>query len=61
MIMEEDAVKRLALVLSVQAEIDGMKAHNEVCPNNPYMKKDFDAKAEELRGLSYAHNQQLFG
>lgn len=55
------AVKRLALVLAVQAEIEGMKAHNTQCPDNTYNQCAFVAKAEELRNLAYVHSQQLFG
>lgn len=58
---EEMAVKRLALVLAVQAEIEGMKAHNTQCPDNTYNQCAFVAKAEELRNLAYVHSQQLFG
>ena len=64
---EENAVKRLALVLAVQAEIEGMKIHNRLCEGktfkkkNQYTKHHFDAKAEELRNLSYVHTEQLFG
>ena len=57
---EENAVKRLALVLAIQAEIEGMKIHNRLCVDK-YQQHDFDAKAEELRSLAYAHTQQLFG
>ena len=59
---EENTVRRLALVLAVQAEIEGMKAHNAVCLTvNRYVQQDFAAQAEELRNLAYAHSQQLFG
>ena len=63
--MEDYAPKRLALVLAVQAEIEGMKAHNQakvIGGGEPsYNQVDFDAKAEELRNLAHAHEQQLFG
>jgi hypothetical protein len=56
-------VKRLALVLAVQAEIEGMKAVNaqdvhDGC-NLSYLDRQFKDKAEELRSLAYAHNEQL--
>lgn len=56
-------VRRLALVLAVQAEIEGMKAENaqRVQDNQSmaYLEKQFRDKAEELRSLAYAHNEQL--
>ena len=61
--MNEYDIKRLALVLAVQAEIEGMKAHNKrlqmtgISPN--YGQADFDVKAEELRVLASKHNEQL--
>ena len=61
--MNEYDVKRLALVLAVQAEIESMKAENQqrdVEGNSPtYKKEAFNIKAEELRNLAYAHNEQL--
>lgn len=56
-------VKRLALVLAVQAEIEGMKALNsDRLQNNhtiAYMDEDFQTKAEELRILASKHDDQL--
>ena len=55
-------VKRLALVLAVQAEIEGMKAQNIACSaRNPkfYSEEEFNNKAEDLRNLAYAHDEQL--
>ncbi len=56
-------VKRLALVLAVQAEIEGMKAENIMREQNnespAYGSSQFNDKAEELRNLAYAHNEQL--
>lgn len=58
--MNEYDVKRLALVLAVQAEIDGMKAYNLKYPDNiGYGEESFIGKAEELRVLAYKHNEQL--
>lgn len=61
--MNEYDVKRLALVFSVQAEIEGMLAHNRqrehLNESNAYTIEDFDSKAEELRNLAAAHNDQL--
>jgi len=61
--MEYYDVKRLSLILAVQAEIDGMKAENKYCEINSheltYREGDFEAKATELRNLAYAHNEQL--
>ena len=56
-------VKRLALVLAVQAEIEGMKADNLIREQNneslAYNGAEFDCKAEELKSFAYAHNEQL--
>lgn len=55
-------VKRLALILAVQAEIEGMKSenlrfnHGEI-PSFTY--EHFNSKAMELRNLAYAHDEQL--
>ena len=61
--MNEYDVKRLALVLSVQAEIEGMKTENKEREYNnyamAYTDQDFNDKAEELRNYAYAHNEQL--
>lgn len=61
--MDTYDVKRLALVLAVQAEIEGMKAHNHSRAQNMYANAysdaDFCAKAEELRGIAASHNEQL--
>lgn len=62
--MNEYQVKRLALVLSIQAEIEAMKLQNELCKlmgDNPeYMPYHFTEKAEKLEQLAYAHDEQLF-
>ena len=56
-------VKRLALVLAVQAEIEGMKAENkqrEIQGDSmAYTDKDFSEKANELTNLAYATDEQL--
>jgi len=61
--MNEYDVKRLALVLAVQAEIEGGKAENKhfelIGGDIPYREDDFNKKAEELRELAYKHNEQL--
>ena len=61
--MDTYDVRRLALVLSVQAEIDGMKAYNKQreLEGNAlgYDQTHFDEKAEELRNLAASHNEQL--
>ena len=60
--MKEEDVKRLALVLEVQAQIEAMKTANAQNPDKqPYSEEDFRKKAEELGGLAYAHDMQLFG
>ena len=55
--MNEYDVKRLAFVLAIQAEIEGMKATNTV--QFTYDEKDFAAKAEELRILASNPNELL--
>ena len=56
-------VKRLALVLAIQAEIEGMKAENkqrEIQGDSmAYIDKDFSEKANELTNLAYATDEQL--
>jgi hypothetical protein len=56
-------VKRLALVLSVQAEIEGMKAENMLRSQNnespAYGSDQFNECANKLENLAYAHNEQL--
>lgn len=56
-------LKRLALILAVQAEIEGMKAQNaanvQYDKSLPYQDDQFKEKAEQLRQLAYAHNEQL--
>jgi len=63
--MNEYDVRRLALVFAIQSEIEGMKADNKqresCCESMAYVDSDFREKAEELRGIAYAHDQQLFG
>ena len=54
---------RLGLISAVQAEIEGMKVTNLIClqTNSPpnYNEEHFQSKAEELRNISYCHNEQL--
>ena len=61
--MNEYDVKRLALVLAVQAEIEGMKAENtqrnQMNYSLAYTDADFHEKAEELRNLANSHNEQI--
>lgn len=61
--MKEIDVRRLGLILAIQAEIEGMKTAN-LERNLPlevtaYCDADFQAKAEELRGMAYCHDEQL--
>lgn len=62
--MNEYDIKRLALILAVQAEIEGMKTENAQRnhrgENMAYDDNAFCEKAEELRKLAYSHNEQLF-
>jgi hypothetical protein len=58
--MTEYDIKRLALVLAVQAEIEGMKIWNLNEPDRMgFSKIDFNNKAEELRELVNKHDHQL--
>lgn len=61
--MNEYDVKRLALVLAVQAEIEGMKAINKERELNgasiAYTEQDFGYMADQLRELANKHNEQL--
>ncbi|MBP4139980.1 hypothetical protein [Flavobacterium geliluteum] len=55
--------KRLALILAVQAEIEGMKSANEDRKQQNHTmahpSEDFQEKAMDLRNLAYAHNESL--
>jgi hypothetical protein len=61
--MNDYSVRRLALILAVQSEIEGMKSQNKIAELNNQMiiydSDDFEAKAIELRNLAYAHDEQL--
>ena len=61
--MTEYDVKRLAEVLAIQAEIEGMKILNvervQNCMTPGYNQQHFDNKAEELRIIASKHNEQL--
>jgi len=56
-------VKRLALVLAIQSEIDGMKADNTIREQNGLVivwdSCSFDNKANELRHIAAIHDEQL--
>lgn len=62
--MKQEDVKRLALVLAAQAEVEGMKSANyqreQTGEAHAYGDKHFVSKADELRNLSYANDEQLF-
>lgn len=57
-------IRRLALVLAISAEVEGMKANNKIHEMNnavpPFNNSDFQQKAEQLRNLAYCHDQQLY-
>lgn len=61
--MDSYDVKRLALILSVQAEVDGMKFENlqreQYNHSHAYTDEDFQSKAAELENLAHASNDQL--
>lgn len=54
--MTDSIVKRLALILAVQAEIEGMKAQNQgrkLNKHDPaFWLDDFQAKANKLREIA---------
>ncbi len=61
--MNDNAVKRLGLILSVQAEIEAMKAENIIRKERgctlAYDERAFYEKSEELKELCYKHDEQL--
>jgi hypothetical protein len=61
--MNEYDIKRLGLILSIQAEVEGMKTENYVRESTnlspAYTDEDFCVKAEELRVIVSKHNDQL--
>lgn len=61
--MNEYDVKRLALILAVQAEIEGLKTANKQRDSHgiaaKYEESNFMAKAEELKTIASKHNEQL--
>jgi len=63
--MNEYDVRRLALILALQAEIEGMKAANKIREyyngKPSYNEGHFQVKADALRNLAYTHNEQLIG
>lgn len=62
--MNEYDVRRLALVLSIQAEIEGMKSENILREQNNespmYGAIKFNELSARLSGIAYSHNEQLF-
>lgn len=61
--MNEYDVKRLALVLAIQAEIEAMKVENIIRERQGYSpaydEPAFIEMAEKLRHVAYCHNEQL--
>lgn len=61
--MDTYDVKRFALVLAVQAEIEGMKSADKERTlkqgDLQYDEAAYCAKAEELRNIAYCHDEQL--
>ena len=56
-------VKRLALILAKQAEIEGMKIENLIRvqqnQTRAYNGEDFKCASNDLENLAYEHNEQL--
>lgn len=57
--MNEYDIKRLALTLAIQAEIEAMKAHNATDYVEKYSEREFWDRAEQLREIACKHNEQL--
>lgn len=61
--MDKYTVKRLALILAVQAEMEGMKAANmqrQACGESMcYTDNDFCCKADQLIRLANKPNEEL--
>ena len=62
--MDTYSVKRLAEVLAIQAEIEGIKIHNAAMVSNGnfdniYSLNEFYEKAEQLRVTASKHDDQL--
>ncbi len=61
--MNDNAIKRLGLILSVQAEIEAMKAENTIRKESgrslTYDERAFFEKSEALKELCYKHDEQL--
>lgn len=62
--MNEYDIKRLGLILSIQAEIEGMKVMNEERRQRnealAYSEDDFFELSTQLSNATYSHNNQLF-
>lgn len=61
--MNEYDIKRLALVLSLQAEMEGMKVANSIRADNyqapAYGENLFQEIAHQLSDLAHKHDHQL--
>ena len=61
--MTDASVKRLALILAAQAEIEGMKAENALRAYNgqspAYGEDSFSNSVGKFHDLVYAHDDQL--
>lgn len=58
--MDHYDIKRLALVLALQAEIEAMKIYNLQNPDTTgYGEGEFWNRAEQLKEIANKHNEQL--
>ncbi len=61
--MTKADIKRLGLILAIQAEIEGMKAYNTAAKRIthyvPFDLDQFEEKAEESQEIVYKHDDQL--
>ena len=59
----ETGIKRLGLILAIQAEIEGMKASNDqrmiTHESLAYTEDHFQSRAEELRNIVAMHEDQF--
>lgn len=57
--MNEYDIRRFALVLAIQAEIEAMKAHNATDNFTKYSETEFWDRSRKLEEIAYKHNEQL--
>jgi len=62
--MNEYDIRRLAIILALQAEIEAMKAENKIREMDghslSYNENHFREISVKFHNLAYSHNEQLF-